>query len=152
MTINALIRQKGCTKMKHPQTATAKYLQNLLMVAAPVGILACMAAMNGGTALEASAFDSVVTTLKSMLSSTWVMMLAIIVLVVAVWQLAHGGGYKTVGLVIGVLAIALVGPTFLTTISTAMPTTEQVAKINAQHHVVQVAQATLTAGTSAVAK
>lgn len=124
--------------MKHQQANAATFTQNMLMVAAPIGILACMAAMNGGTALEASAFDSVVTTLKGMLSSTWVMMLAIIVLVVAVWQLAHGGGYKTVGLVIGVLAIALVGPTFLTTISTAMPTADQVAKINIQrqamHH------------------
>ena len=32
----------------------------------------------------------------------------VVVLVVAIWQLAHGGGYKTVGLILGVLAIALV--------------------------------------------
>lgn len=106
------------------------------MIAAPLAIMGCMAAMNGGTALSASAFDSVVATLNTLLSSSWVMMLAIIVLVVAVWQLAHGGGYKTVGLVIGVLAVALVGPTFLTTVSTAMPTQAQMQQI--QMHKVQV--------------
>lgn len=104
----------------------------LAMVAAPLAIMAAMAAMNGGNALQASAFDSVVDTLNTLLSSTWVMMLAIIVLVVAVWQLAHGGGYKTVGLVIGVLAVALVGPTFLTTVSTAMPTAAQIQQIEMQ--------------------
>lgn len=102
-----------------------KMLETGLMILAPMAILGCIAAMNGGTALSASAFDSVVTTLKTMLSSTWVLMLAVIVLVVSVWQLAHGGGYKTVGLVIGVLAVALVGPTFLTTISTSMPNAAQ---------------------------
>lgn len=112
------------------------------MIAAPLAILGCMAAMNGGVALQASAFDSVVDTLNTLLSSTWVMMLAIIVLVVAVWQLAHGGGYKTVGLVIGVLAVALVGPTFLTTVSTAMPTTAQIQQI--EMHKVQMQKIVLS--------
>jgi hypothetical protein len=100
-----------------------------LAIAAPLAILGCMAAMNGGTALTASAFDSVVTTLRNILSSTWTIMLALVVLVVAVWQLAHGGGYKTVGVILGVLAIALVGPGFLTTISTSMPDAAQVKLI-----------------------
>jgi hypothetical protein len=101
----------------------------LLATAAPLAILGCMAAMNGGTALAASAFDTVVTTLQNLLTSTWTIMLALIVLVVAVWQLAHGGGYKTIGLVIGVLGVALIGPSFLTTISTSMPTAAQVRLI-----------------------
>jgi hypothetical protein len=101
----------------------------VIAVAAPLAILGCMAAMNGGTALTASAFDSVVTTLRNILSSTWTIMLALVVLVVAVWQLAHGGGYKTVGVILGVLAIALVGPGFLTTISTSMPDAAQVKLI-----------------------
>ena len=113
------------------------------MAAAPLAIMGCMAAMNGGVPLAASAFDSVVATLTTMLSSTWVMMLAFIVLVVAVWQLAHGGGYKTVGLVVGVLAVALVGPTFLTSISTAMPDAAQVQMI--QMHKVQVQNIALVA-------
>ena len=88
----------------------------VLAAAVPIALLGCAAAMNGGTAVTTGAFDIVVDTLKGMLSSSWTIMLALIVLLVAVWQLAHGGGYKTVGLVLGVLALALVGPGFLTTI------------------------------------
>jgi hypothetical protein len=103
--------------------------QFLVAVAAPLAVLGCMAAMNGGTALTTGAFDAVVTTLRDLLSSSWTIMLALVVLVVAVWQLAHGGGYKTVGLILGVLAVALVGPGFLTTISTSMPSTAQMQLI-----------------------
>jgi hypothetical protein len=111
----------------------------LVAAAAPIALIGTCAAMNGGTALTASAFDTVVTTLQSMLSSSWTIMLALIVLVVAVWQLAHGGGYKTVGLIIGVLALALVGPGFLTTISTSMPTAAQMQLIAQAQHAVLVA-------------
>jgi hypothetical protein len=103
--------------------------QFAVAILAPLAIAGCLAAMNGGTALTASAFDSVVTTLQNILSSTWTIMLALVVLVVAVWQLAHGGGYKTVGVILGVLAIALVGPGFLTTISTSMPDAAQLQLI-----------------------
>jgi len=101
----------------------------LVAVAAPLAIAGCMAAMNGGTALAAGPFDVVVTTLRDILASSWTIMLALVVLVVAIWQLAHGGGYKTVGVILGVLAIALVGPGFLTTISTSMPDAQQVQLI-----------------------
>jgi hypothetical protein len=114
----------------------------LVAAAAPIVLIGTCAAMNGGTALSASAFDTVVTTLQGMLSSSWTIMLALIVLVVAVWQLAHGGGYKTVGLIIGVLALALIGPGFLTTISTSMPNAAQVQLIaQAQQAAVGVAAA-----------
>jgi hypothetical protein len=93
----------------------------LVAVAAPLGIMGCMAAMNGGTALTPGPFDVVVTTLRDLLASSWTIMLALVVLLVTVWQLAHGGGYKTIGVILGVLGIALVGPGFLTTISTSMP-------------------------------
>lgn len=95
----------------------------------PAAILMAMGAMNGGTALAAGPFDVVLTTLENVLSSTWTLMLAVLVLVVAVWQLAHGGGYKTVGIVLGVLALALVGPGFLTTVSTSMPNAVQMQLI-----------------------
>ena len=102
----------------------------LVAVAAPIAVAGSVAAMNGTNgALTTSAFDAVVTMLQGLLSSSWTMMLALIVLVAAVWQLAHGGGYKTVGLILGVLAIALVGPTFLTTISTSMPNAAQMQVI-----------------------
>jgi len=101
----------------------------LVAAVAPIAILGCMAAMNGGTALATGPFDVVVTTLRDILASSWTIMLALVVLVVAIWQLAHGGGYKTVGVILGVLAIALVGPGFLTTISTSMPDAQQVQLI-----------------------
>lgn len=103
--------------------------QTLLVLAAPVVMLGCMAAMNNGTALGTNEFDPVVNWLKGMLQSNWTMMLALVVLLVGVWQLAHGGGYKTVGVILGVLAIALVGPGVLTTMSTAMPTAAQMQLI-----------------------
>ncbi|UVW30537.1 hypothetical protein [Massilia sp. H6] len=117
----------------------------LVAVAAPLAIAGCMAAMNGGTALAAGPFDVVVTTLRDILASSWTIMLALVVLVVAIWQLAHGGGYKTVGLILGVLAIALVGPGFLTTISTSMPTAAQIQVIEGAHLVVQSVPAVLIA-------
>jgi hypothetical protein len=117
----------------------------LVAVAAPIAVLGCMAAMNGGTALTTSAFDAVVNTLRDLLSSSWTIMLALVVLVAAVWQLAHGGGYKTVGLILGVLAVALVGPGFLTTISTAMPTAVQVQLIESTQVLAQPAAVVLVA-------
>jgi len=116
-----------------------------LAAAVPIALLGCAAAMNGGTAVTTSAFDTVVDTLKGMLSSSWTIMLALIVLLVAVWQLAHGGGYKTVGLVLGVLALALVGPGFLTTISTSMPTAQQQQLIAHAHAPVPAVAAVLVA-------
>lgn len=106
-----------------------KALPYLKASAIPALVVMTMGAMNGGTALAAGPFDVVLTTLTNILSSTWTLMLAVLVLVIAVWQLAHGGGYKTVGVVMGVLALALVGPAFLTTISTAMPDAAQMQVI-----------------------
>lgn len=104
-------------------------------VTGPLAILACTAAMNGGTALTINEFGPIVTWLRGMLSSEYTMVLAMVVLVAGIWQLAHGGGWKTIGLVLGVLAVALVGPGVLTTMSTSMPTAAQMAVIE---HVQQV--------------
>lgn len=116
----------------------------LVAVAVPFALLGTMAAMNGATALTVGPFDSVVGVLTSLLSSTWTIMLALVVLVAAVWQLAHGGGYKSIGVILGVLAIALVGPTFLTTISTSMPTAAQ-QKLIAQAQTAPAASKVLVA-------
>ena len=101
----------------------------LVATAAPLAILGCMAAMNGGTALGTGPFDVVVTTLRDLLQSSWTLALGFVVLVVCVWQLAHGGGYKYVGYILGLLTIALVGPGMLTTISTSMPDAAQMQMI-----------------------
>lgn len=116
--------------MKLLKNSSMHGADNVLVAAvAPLAILGCMAAMNGGTALGAGPFDALVTTLRDLLQSSWTLALCFIVLVVCVWQLAHGGGYKYVGGIIGVLALALIGPGMLTTISTSMPNAAQMQLI-----------------------
>jgi hypothetical protein len=101
-----------------------KFSQALLIVIViPIMLVALSGTMNNGTALTASAFDTVVIWLTDLAHSTFTLMLAMIVLVIAGWQIAHGGGYKMLGLVLAVLAIMILGPTFLTTMATAMPPT-----------------------------
>ena len=81
--------------------------------------LFALAALNGGTAVTTGTWDTVVTYLRNMMSSTWVLVLGMMVLLVGVWQLAHGGGYRHAGLVLGVLAMALIGPGVVTAMATA---------------------------------
>ena len=90
-------------------------IQTGAMIALSVAaLMLTIGALNGGTALTTSVWDSLATWLKGMLASTWVLVLAFIVLVAAVWQMAHGGGYRSLALVLGVLAVALIGPGFIT--------------------------------------
>lgn len=103
-------------------------LSGLMLFAAPVAILLCAAAMNGG-ALTASNWDTMVTQLRGILTSTWVIVLLLIVLIACVWQLAHGGGYKSISFVIGILAVALIGPDFVVDLATAMPDPAQMLMI-----------------------
>lgn len=84
-----------------------------------VTVLVGAAALNGGTAPTASAWDGLKTTLQGMLTSSWVLALAFIALVAAVWQLAHGKGYAYLATVLGLLSVALIGPTFVTSVATA---------------------------------
>ena len=92
----------------------------LLLFAGALTSLAAIGALNGGTALTTSAWDSIVTYIQGMLTSTWVLVLAFVVLIIAVWQLAHGGGYRTVGLILGVLAVALIGPGVVRGVATSL--------------------------------
>ncbi|RNM03037.1 hypothetical protein [Ralstonia pseudosolanacearum] len=82
-------------------------------------MLISVGALNGGTALAASAWDSLKATIESMLSSTLVMALIMLVLIVTIWQLAHGQGYRNLVVVLGILAVALIGPSLVQTIATA---------------------------------
>ena len=93
-----------------------------LLMASVIVVLGALGALNGGTALTTGAWDTTVTYINSLLTSTWLFVLAFTVLVVAVWQLAHGGGYRNIGLILGVLAIALVGPGVVRSIATATAT------------------------------
>lgn len=89
------------------------------VLVATLGLLVSIGALNGGVALTASVWDGLTTTLQGMLTSTWVLALAFVALVVAVWQLAHGRGYTSLAVVLGLLAVALIGPTFVTTMATS---------------------------------
>ncbi len=84
-----------------------------------VTVLGTLAALNGGTALTASSWDSMVTYLQGMLSSTWVLVLAFAALLVTVWQLMHGAGYRTAGLILAILGFALIGPGVVRALATA---------------------------------
>ena len=98
------------------------FLKNFaVIVVVPLLLIAFAGTMNNGTALSASVFDTVVIWLTDLAHSTFTLMLALIVLVVAGWQIAHGGGYKMLGLILAVLAVMILGPTFLTTMATALP-------------------------------
>jgi hypothetical protein len=90
-----------------------------LLLAGMVFELTTIGALNGGTALTASAFDALKTQINAWLTSTLVLSLAFIGLFVGVWQLSHGRGYASLGIVLGILTAALIGPTFVTTIATA---------------------------------
>jgi len=99
-----------------------KFFKNLsVVILVPILLFALAGTMNNGTPLTASVFDTVVIWLTDLAHSTFTLMLALIVLVIAGWQIAHGGGYKMLGLILAVLAVMILGPTFLTTMATAMP-------------------------------
>jgi hypothetical protein len=109
-----------------------------LLLAGMVFELTTIGALNGGTALTASAFDALKAQIQAWLSSTLVLSLAFIGLFVGVWQLSHGRGYTALNVVLGILVTALIGPTFVTTIATAsrspmaiVQTIETPARMNA---------------------
>jgi hypothetical protein len=89
-----------------------------LLLGTTGALLLTMGALNGGTALEASTWDALKLYLSGMLSSSFVLFLAFVALVVCVWQIAHGRGYGHVGTILGILAVALLGPGIVTAAST----------------------------------
>lgn len=91
----------------------------LIMVSAMSVMLVSIGALNGGSALGASAWDVFVTTLQTILSSTFIMFLIMLSLLVTVWQLGHGGGYRNLTVVLGILVVGLIGPSLATTVATA---------------------------------
>ncbi|MBN6738858.1 hypothetical protein, partial [Burkholderia multivorans] len=102
-------------------TATPTWSPKAAMVmAVGMGImLISIGALNGGTALTGSAWDSIQTTIKEMLSSTYVMFAILLTFLVTIWQLAHGQGYRNLAVVLGILATALIGPSIVQTVATA---------------------------------
>jgi uncharacterized membrane protein len=90
-----------------------------VMVLTMGAMLISVGALNGGTALVASAWDTLVATIQGMLGSTLVMSLVLLSLIVTIWQLAHGQGYRNLTVVLGILATALIGPSLVQTVATA---------------------------------
>ena len=101
-------------------------VKGAIAIGLPLALVGFVGTMNSGQALTNSSFDAVVTTLNGILSSTWTIMLAVIVLIVAVWQITHGAGYKTLGLIIAVLAVAIIGPSMITSLAKAMPAVDAI--------------------------
>jgi multisubunit Na+/H+ antiporter MnhG subunit len=90
-----------------------------VMVVGTAGLLVTMGALNGGTAPTAGVWDGLKQYANDMLTSTFVIMLAFIALIICVWQIAHGRGFGHVGVVIGILAVALLGPSVVIAAATA---------------------------------
>jgi fumarate reductase subunit D len=119
--------------MKHnalPVQATAQarsFHPVALMVLTMGAMLVSVGALNGGTALAASAWDTLQTTIQTMLGSTLVLALVLLSLIVTIWQLSHGQGYRNLTVVLGILATALIGPSLVQTVATATGTPAHVA-------------------------
>jgi hypothetical protein len=100
-------------------TSVRPFRPAAVIVLAMGAMLISVGALNGGTALGASAWDTLVSTIQSMLGSTLVMALVLLSLIVTIWQLAHGQGYRNLTVVLGIFAVALIGPSLMTTVATA---------------------------------
>lgn len=90
-----------------------------ILLVGTAGLLVTIGALNGGAAPTASTWDGIKTYLTSLLGSTFVLVLAFMALVVCVWQIAHGRGYAHVATILGVLAVALLGPGIVNAAATA---------------------------------
>jgi len=105
---------KFCMKGDH----RSALLPTALLVGT-LSVLVAVAALNGGTAPTANAFSVLKTAMTGLLSSSWTLALAFVALVAAVWQIANGRGFGYLASVLGVMAVAFIGPTFVTSIATA---------------------------------
>ncbi|MCX4151033.1 MULTISPECIES: hypothetical protein [Paraburkholderia] len=113
-TLNAPIMVPAPTPEPVRSTRTT-----MVMVAAMTAMLMSIGALNGGSALGSSAWDVFVTTIQTVMSSTFIMFLIMLGLLITVWQLAHGSGYRNLTVVLGVLVVGLIGPSIATTVATA---------------------------------
>lgn len=85
-----------------------------------VGIAGLAAALNGGSALGTSDFDSLITYLKTnWLQSTFVIFLCVASLVGTLWQLLHGKGLGSLSTIIMLLVVGVSGYAIITSAATA---------------------------------
>ena len=126
-------------------SAKRRHLGTLgLLLGTTCALLVTMGALNGGVAVSTSTWDAIKNYLSSMLSSSFVLSLALVSLLVCVWQIAHGRGYGHVGTVLAVLALSLLGPGMVTAAATATRSPQAViapADVTAPGHGVAAAHA-----------
>lgn len=92
----------------------------LIGALAAIGLLALAGAMNGGTALSESDFDPIVTYMKThLLGSTFVILLAIVVLLVSLWSIATGKGFGHMGGIVAIVVLGVVGVSAIVSMATA---------------------------------
>ena len=91
----------------------------VILLVGTAGLLVTIGTLNGGVAPSASAWDGIKAYLTTLLGSTFILVLAFLALVVCVWQIAHGRGYAHVATILGVLAVALLGPGIVSAAATA---------------------------------
>lgn len=115
------------TKFLLPKMEISHWITALMLIMCTVFMLSTIGALNGGVDLTASVWDALKIWLQSMLTSTWLLVLTLITLVVCVWRLAHGQGYGMLSVILGILAVALIGPGFVTAAATA---TGEIASIS----------------------
>ena len=92
----------------------------LLVIFATVLIALTAGAMNGGTALGTSAFDTLITYLKTnWLQSTFIIFLCLFALIATLWQLVHGKGMGNLSTLILILVVGVSGYSIVTTAASA---------------------------------
>lgn len=94
-------------------------LPRIVMVGVMCAMLVSIGALNGGSSLTASVWDAFVTTIQNILGSTFILFLVMLALLVTVWQLAHGAGYRNLTVVLGILVVGLIGPSLGSQVATA---------------------------------
>lgn len=115
------------TKFLLPKMEISHWITALMLIMCTVFLLSTIGALNGGLDLTASVWDALRIWLQGMLTSTWLLVLTLITLVVCVWRLAHGQGYGMLSVILGILAVALIGPGFVTAAAKA---TGEIASIS----------------------
>jgi len=126
-------------------TSGKKMLTSLALAGGASLLVIGVGALNGGKALAASSFSVLNTTFAQMLSSDWVMVIALVCIIALIWELMHGKGWSRTSVVLGVISMALIGPSFMGTVATATRAPAPLAFVDGQAPQTTVASAeTLT--------
>lgn len=113
---------------------------NLVVVGIVVSLaaLALAGAVNGAALTSSTWSDSIITWIKTnFLASTFLILLATIMTVMGVAQMAKGGNYAWLLLGLGLIVVAVLAPGWWTTISTTVPTDVQIQTIDNANFVIR---------------